>query len=68
MVQIKQFMKTGSNTQNVHTSEFQNNLQIKSNLSISFCQSQIKKKHFALGHCVALAVIMPSCINLFYNA
>ena len=50
MMHSKQFMKTGFNNQNVQISEFQNYLQIKCNLSISFCQSLMKKqKHFALG-------------------
>ena len=39
------FLKIGSNNQNVHISEFQNYLQIYSNLYISFSQSQILKKH-----------------------
>ena len=45
-VQSKYFIETDSNNQNFHYSEFQNHLQIKSNLHFSFCQSQIKKKPF----------------------
>ena len=43
MVHSKQILKSGFNNQNVHISGFQNYLQIKFNLCISFYQKLMKK-------------------------